>query len=74
MSLTVSCTNSKTITRYELEKRVSNCLPVAFYSLEVFDRISQKTIAFETGKLKAAPLRKDEIARNSLPSHESRRA
>ncbi|PLK68678.1 Site-specific recombinase and resolvase superfamily protein [Rhizobium sp. TH135] len=57
------CGNSKTITRHELEERVLNCLPVAFYSLEIFDRVSKKMIAFETGKLTAIPSRKDEIAK-----------
>ncbi|MFY8100303.1 MAG: recombinase family protein, partial [Allorhizobium sp.] len=57
------CGNSKTITRHELEERVLNCLPVAFYSLEIFDRISKKMIAFETGKLTAIPSRKDDIAK-----------
>jgi Recombinase len=31
------CGNSKTITRHELEERVLNCIPVAFYLLDIFD-------------------------------------
>ncbi|MDR7030629.1 hypothetical protein [Rhizobium rosettiformans] len=57
------CGNSKTITRHEFEERVPNCIPVAFYSLEIFDLISHKMIAVETGKLKAIPSRKDETAK-----------
>ena len=56
------CGNSKTITRHELEERVLNCLPVAFYSLDIFDRISEKMVAHETTKLKSAPSRRDELA------------
>lgn len=36
-------------------ERVLNCLPVAFYSLDIFDRISEKMEAHETNKLKSAP-------------------
>ncbi|WP_155398690.1 MULTISPECIES: hypothetical protein [unclassified Rhizobium] len=57
----ISCV-SKTITRQELEERVLNCLPVAFYSNDIFDRISQKMIAHEVTKLKSVPSRKDQIA------------
>ncbi|UHS64308.1 recombinase family protein [Agrobacterium vaccinii] len=56
------CRNSKTITRQELEERVLNCIPVAFYSIDIFDRISQKMIAHEVTKLKSFPSRKDQIA------------
>ncbi|WP_377295444.1 recombinase family protein [Rhizobium sp. SG2393] len=56
------CGNSKTITRHELEERVPNCIPIAFYSIDIFERISQKMIAHEVGKLKNAPSRKDEVA------------
>ncbi|EKJ95497.1 recombinase [Bradyrhizobium lupini HPC(L)] len=56
------CGNSKTITRHELEERVLNCLPVAFYSLDIFDRISQKMVAHETNKLKSTPSRREELA------------
>ncbi|MDH0116910.1 recombinase family protein, partial [Rhizobium pusense] len=56
------CGNSKTITRHELEERVLHCLPVAFYSLDIFDRISEKMVAHETTKLKSAPSRRDELA------------
>jgi flagellar biosynthesis chaperone FliJ len=55
------CGNSKTITRHELEERVLNCIPVAFYSLEIFGRISQKMVVHETNKLKNAPTRQDEL-------------
>ncbi|MDX0203826.1 recombinase family protein [Sinorhizobium meliloti] len=56
------CGNSKTITRHELEERVLNCIPAAFYSLDIFDRISEKMIAHEVTKLKSAPARKDQLA------------
>ena len=55
------CGNSKTITRHELEERVLNCLPVAFYSLDIFDRISEKMVTYETNKLKSAPSRGEEL-------------
>ncbi len=55
------CGNSKTITRHELEERVLNCLPVAFYSVDIFDRISKKMIAHEVAKLKSAPSRKAQV-------------
>ncbi|MDW9709549.1 recombinase family protein [Sinorhizobium meliloti] len=56
------CSNSKTITRQELEERVLNCIPVAFYSIDIFDRISQKMIAYEVTRLKSVPSRKDQVA------------
>ena len=52
------CGNSKTITRHELEDRVLNCIPAAFYSLATFDRISEKMIAHEVSVLKRTPSRK----------------
>jgi DNA invertase Pin-like site-specific DNA recombinase len=55
------CGNSKTITRHELEERVLNCIPAAFYSLDIFDRISQKMIAHEVTKLKSVPSRKNQV-------------
>jgi len=55
------CTNSKAITRHELEERVLNCLPVAFYSVDIFDRISKKMIAHEVSKLKSVPSRKAQV-------------
>lgn len=55
------CGNSKTITRHELEERVLNCIPAAFYSLDIFDRISQKMVANEVSKLKTTPSRKDQV-------------
>ncbi|WP_427832792.1 hypothetical protein [Agrobacterium pusense] len=55
------CGNSKTITRHELEERVLNCLPVAFFSMDIFDRISEKMVAYEVSKLKSLPSRKDQL-------------
>ncbi|CAN7388783.1 recombinase family protein [Pararhizobium sp. LjRoot255] len=55
------CRNTKTIKRQDLEERVLNCIPVAFYSLDIFDRISEKMIAHEVGMLKRAPSRKDAL-------------
>ncbi|KVK42395.1 hypothetical protein L901_26810, partial [Agrobacterium sp. D14] len=55
------CGNSKTITRHELEERVLNCLPVAFYSMDIFDRISEKMVAHEVSKLKSLPSRKERL-------------
>ncbi|MBY5625909.1 recombinase family protein [Rhizobium leguminosarum] len=55
------CGNSKTITRHELEERVLNCIPAAFYSLDIFDCISQKMVAHEVSKLKSAPSIKDQL-------------
>ncbi|MGO7301618.1 hypothetical protein ACC718_37705 [Rhizobium ruizarguesonis] len=55
------CSNSKTITRHELEKRVLNCIPVAFYSMEIFDRISQRMITHEVNLLKQSPSQRDEL-------------
>lgn len=52
------CGNSKTITRHELEDRVLNCIPAAFYPLATFDRISEKMIAHEVSVLKPTPSRK----------------
>ncbi|WP_436051552.1 recombinase family protein [Rhizobium leguminosarum] len=55
------CSNSKTITRHELEERVLNCIPVAFYSMEIFDRISQRMITHEVNLLKQSPSQRDEL-------------
>jgi len=55
------CGNTKTIKRQDLEERVLNCIPVAFFSLDIFDRISEKMIAHEVGMLKRAPSRKDAL-------------
>ncbi|MGO8395746.1 zinc ribbon domain-containing protein [Rhizobium ruizarguesonis] len=57
------CSNSKTITRHELEERVLNCIPVAFYSMEIFDRISQRMITHEVNLLKQSPSQRDERKR-----------
>ncbi|MBW9075774.1 recombinase family protein [Agrobacterium deltaense] len=67
------CSNSKTITRHELEERVLNCIPVAFYSLDIFDRISQKMVAREVSKLKTIPSRKDQLT-SELASIKSKQA
>ncbi len=67
------CSNSKTITRHELEERVLNCIPVAFYSLDIFDRISQKMVAHEVSKLKTIPSRKDQMT-SELASIKSKQA
>ncbi|NEJ31717.1 recombinase family protein [Rhizobium leguminosarum] len=56
------CGNSKTITRHELEERVLNCIPAAFYSMEIFDRVSVTMIAHEVSVLKRAPSRRAELA------------
>ncbi|WP_404943818.1 hypothetical protein [Rhizobium ruizarguesonis] len=55
------CSNSKTITRHELEERVLNCIPVAFYSMEIFDRNSQRMITHEVNLLKQSPSQRDEL-------------
>ncbi|MCV9961966.1 zinc ribbon domain-containing protein [Pararhizobium sp. BT-229] len=55
------CGNSKTITPHEREERVLNCISIAFYSLDIFDRVSEKMSAHEVGMLKRAPSRKDEL-------------
>jgi DNA invertase Pin-like site-specific DNA recombinase/flagellar biosynthesis chaperone FliJ len=67
------CSNSKTITRHELEERVLNCIPAAFYSLDIFDRISQKMVAHEVSKLKTIPSRKDQVT-SELASIKSKQA
>jgi hypothetical protein len=55
------CGSSKTITRRELEERVLNCIPAAFYSLDIFDRISEEMIAHEVSRLKSTPFRKEQL-------------
>ena len=55
------CGNSKTITRHELEERVLNCLPAAFYSMEIFERVSETMIAHEIAMLKKAPSRRAQL-------------
>jgi SMC interacting uncharacterized protein involved in chromosome segregation len=40
---------------------LTNCLPVAFYSVDIFDRISKKIIAHEVSKLKSTPSRKTQL-------------
>ena len=68
------CGNSKTIARHELEERVLNCIPAAFYSLDIFDRISQTMIAHEVTKLKSVPSRRIRSRRSSQKSNRRRRA
>lgn len=46
------CGNSKTITRQEVEARVLDCLPVAFFSIGAFETMSANVIAEETAKLR----------------------
>jgi DNA invertase Pin-like site-specific DNA recombinase len=58
------CGNSKTITRHELEERVLNCLPVAFFSTGIFDKLSAQMIAFETSKLKRPRAEQDRMKRD----------
>jgi hypothetical protein len=60
-------------TRHELEERVLNCLPVAFYSLDIFEKISQKMVAHEVSKLKTIPSRKDQVI-SELASIKSKQA
>ncbi|QTK80482.1 Recombinase [Agrobacterium tumefaciens] len=37
-------------------------MPVAFYSLDIFDRIAEKMVAHETSRLKSTPSRREELA------------
>ncbi len=60
------CDNSKTITRQELESRVLNCMPVAFFATGIFDTLSAHTIAFETAKLKRSPAERDQMKRKLM--------
>lgn len=55
------CGNSKTITRHELEERVLNCIPAAFDSMEIFDRVSETMIAHEVKLLKQTPSRRVDL-------------
>ncbi|MBO9194851.1 recombinase family protein [Rhizobium sp. 16-449-1b] len=57
------CGNSKTITRQELESRVLDCMPVAFFATGIFDTLSAQIIAFETAKLKRLPAERDQMKR-----------
>jgi DNA invertase Pin-like site-specific DNA recombinase len=58
------CGNSKTIKRQELEQRVLDCLPVAFFSLDVFDQISEDLIAIETAKFKRPEAEREQMRQN----------
>ncbi|MGO4565907.1 recombinase family protein [Rhizobium sp. 2YAF20] len=55
------CSNSKTITRHEIEGRVLNCIPVAFFSMGTIDRVSEKMISHEVALLRNAPSRRAEL-------------
>ena len=55
------CGNSKTITRHELEERVLNCIPAAFYGLKTFERVLETMIKHEIAQLKKAPSRRVEL-------------
>ena len=57
------CGNSKTITRQELEQRVLDCLPVAFFSLGMFDTMSAKIIEHETAKLRRPETEREQMKR-----------
>nr|WP_237356424.1 recombinase family protein [Agrobacterium pusense] len=57
------CGNSKTITRQELESRVLDCLPAAFFSLGMFDTMSAKVIEQETSKLRRPKAEREQMTR-----------
>ncbi|MCV9961945.1 recombinase family protein [Pararhizobium sp. BT-229] len=57
------CGNSKTITRQELEQRVLDCLPVAFFSLGAFDTMSAKVIEHESAKLRRPEAEREQMKR-----------
>ncbi len=57
------CGNSKTITRQELESRVLECLPAAFFAEGMFDMLSEQSIAYETAKLKRPAAERDQMKR-----------
>ncbi|MEY9780064.1 hypothetical protein ABIA23_001466 [Sinorhizobium fredii] len=52
------CSNSNTIKRQDLEERVLDCVPAAFFSMGTFHKISVKMISHEIARLKQAPSRK----------------
>jgi DNA invertase Pin-like site-specific DNA recombinase len=57
------CSNSKTITRQELESRVLDCLPAAFFSLGMFDTMSAKVIEQETSRLRRPKAEREQMMR-----------
>ena len=57
------CSNSKTIIRQELESRVLDCLPAAFFAEGIFDTLSERSIAYETAKLKRPLAERDQMKR-----------
>ncbi|MCD2185522.1 recombinase family protein [Rhizobium sp. GN54] len=57
------CSNSKTIIRQELESRVLDCLPAAFFAEGIFDTLSERSIAYETAKLKRPLAERDQLKR-----------
>jgi hypothetical protein len=46
------CSNSKTIARQDVEERVLDCLPAAFFSIGAFETMSANVIAEETSSLR----------------------
>lgn len=58
------CGNSKTITRQELEQRVLDCLPAAFFSLGMFDTMAAKVIEQETSKLRRPNAERAQLTRD----------
>ncbi|WP_246723552.1 recombinase family protein [Rhizobium sp. ARZ01] len=58
------CGNSKTITRQELEQRVLDCLPAAFFSIGVFDTMSAKAIEQEASKLRRPEAEREHMKRD----------
>ena len=60
------CSNSKTIIRQELESRVLDCLPAAFFAGGIFDVLSEQIIAHETAKLKRPLAERDQMKRKLL--------
>ncbi|WP_216330285.1 hypothetical protein [Rhizobium sp. X9] len=57
------CSNSKTIIRQELESRVLDCVPAAFFAEGIFDTLSERSIAYETAKLKRPLAERDQMKR-----------
>ena len=60
------CSNSKTIIRQDLESRVLECLPAAFFAEGMFDMLSEQSIAYETAKLKRPLAERDQMKRKLL--------
>jgi len=51
------------IIRQELESRVLDCLPAAFFAEGIFDTLSERSIAYETAKLKRPLAERDQMKR-----------